>query len=60
VSRARALRLRERAAPGVIVDASVAVKWWAPEPDSAEAARLLRGEWRLIAPDPFNITARVE
>ena len=37
--------------PGVVVDASIAVKWWAPEPDSAVAARLLHGSWRLIAPD---------
>jgi predicted nucleic acid-binding protein len=35
----------------VIVDASIAVKWWAPEADSAMAARLLEGDWRLVAPD---------
>jgi predicted nucleic acid-binding protein len=51
VSRARALRVREVAAQGVVVDASIAVKWWAPEADSATAVRLIEGDWRLIAPD---------
>jgi predicted nucleic acid-binding protein len=51
VSRARPLRVREAAASGVIVDASIAVKWWAPEADSAMAVRLLEGTWRLVAPD---------
>ena len=44
-------RDRDVAARGVVVDASIVVKWWAPEPDSAVAARLLDGQWRLIAPD---------
>jgi predicted nucleic acid-binding protein len=35
----------------VVVDASIAVKWWAPEADSAVALRLLEGEWRLVAPE---------
>ena len=35
----------------MIVDASIAVKWWALEPDSAMAVRLLAGDWRLVAPD---------
>jgi predicted nucleic acid-binding protein len=51
VSRARALRVREGPAQGVVVDASIAVKWWARESDSASVARLLEGDWRLIAPD---------
>jgi predicted nucleic acid-binding protein len=51
VSQARALRVRDVAAQGVVIDASIAVKWWAPEADSATAARLIEGDWRLIAPD---------
>ncbi len=51
MSRARAWRLREVAAPGVIVDASIAVKWWAAEAGSALARRLLQGTSRLVAPD---------
>ena len=51
MSRPRTLRVREVAAAGVIVDASIAVKWWAPEAGSASAVRLLEGTWRLVAPD---------
>ena len=51
MSRARALRVREIAAPGVIVDASIAVKWWAAEGGAAVARRLLEGTSRLVAPD---------
>lgn len=57
MSRARPRGVREAAAPGIVVDASVAVKWWAPEPDSAVAARLLGGVWRLIAPDLMAVEA---
>ncbi len=34
-----------------VVDASVAVKWYLPEPGSVQAAALLRGHPQLIAPD---------
>lgn len=37
--------------PKVVVDASVAVKWYVPERGSAEAAALLEGGSHLIAPD---------
>jgi predicted nucleic acid-binding protein len=39
------------------VDASIAVKWWALEADSAMAVRLLEGEWRLVAPDLMAVEA---
>ena len=35
----------------VVVDASVAAKWFLPEPDAAAALRLLDGRRRLAAPD---------
>lgn len=35
----------------VVVDASVAAKWFLPEPDAAAAVRLLDGRRRLVAPD---------
>jgi predicted nucleic acid-binding protein len=35
----------------IVVDASVAIKWYLPEPYSAAAERLLAGGFRLIAPD---------
>lgn len=35
----------------VVVDASVAVKWYLPEPHSAAAERLLGGGFQLLAPD---------
>jgi predicted nucleic acid-binding protein len=35
----------------VVVDASVAMKWFVPEELSAEAVRLLDGSLELIAPD---------
>ena len=34
-----------------MVDASVAAKWFLPEPDAAAALRLLDGPHRLAAPD---------
>ncbi|MGQ0594619.1 MAG: type II toxin-antitoxin system VapC family toxin [Gammaproteobacteria bacterium] len=34
-----------------VVDASVAVKWFLPEVQSAEAVRLLRDDYLLFAPD---------
>lgn len=35
----------------LVVDASVAVKWFIPEPDSIAAIRFLGGKQQLIAPD---------
>ncbi|MGE5293522.1 MAG: type II toxin-antitoxin system VapC family toxin [Solirubrobacterales bacterium] len=35
----------------VVADASVAAKWFVPEPDAAAALRLLDGRHRLAAPD---------
>ena len=35
----------------VVVDASVAIKWFVPEELSAEASRLLVPEYELLAPD---------
>lgn len=37
--------------PKAVVDASVAVKWYVPEPGSEPAATLLAGPVRLLAPD---------
>ena len=34
-----------------VVDASVAAKWFLPEPDAAAALRLLDGRHRLVSPD---------
>jgi len=34
-----------------VVDASVAIKWYLPEPNSVDADRLLRGGFQLLAPD---------
>ncbi len=36
---------------GLVVDASVAVKWYVPEDGSREAAELLTGRRPLLAPD---------
>ena len=35
----------------LVVDASVAIKWFLPEPDAEPAVALLRAGHRLIAPD---------
>jgi predicted nucleic acid-binding protein len=35
----------------VVVDASIAAKWFLPEPDAAAAIRLMDGRRRLAAPD---------
>ena len=51
MSRARFRGVRETAARSVVVDASTAVRWYAPEPESPVASRLLEGGWRLTAPD---------
>jgi predicted nucleic acid-binding protein len=34
-----------------VVDASVAIKWYLPEPNSADADRLLNNGFQLLAPD---------
>jgi len=34
-----------------VVDASVAIKWYLPEPNSVDADRLLSGGFQLLAPD---------
>ena len=43
--------------PGVIIDASVAVAWFAPEDGSDVALSLLRSPRRLIAPDFLAVEA---
>jgi predicted nucleic acid-binding protein len=35
----------------IVVDASVAVKWYLPEAQAEEARRLLQGSWTLLVPD---------
>ncbi|OHB77226.1 MAG: hypothetical protein A2Z25_08270 [Planctomycetes bacterium RBG_16_55_9] len=35
----------------LVVDASIVVKWFIPEPDSIEAIKLLNGNIQLFAPD---------
>jgi predicted nucleic acid-binding protein len=48
----------ERAAYGaVVVDASVAVQWFASEPESEDAASLLRSGRDLLAPDVMPVEA---
>jgi predicted nucleic acid-binding protein len=49
--RERAARYRVSIAGPVVVDASVAVLWFANEPDPLGAARLLEVEAALLAPD---------
>lgn len=51
MSRARFRGVRETPAQEVVIDASTAVRWYAPEPESPIALRLLEGGWRLTAPD---------
>jgi len=34
-----------------VVDASVAVKWFIPEPHSGDSLRFLERDWSLLAPD---------
>lgn len=45
-----------RLAP-VVVDASVAVQWFANEPGSERAAQLIVGDHRLLAPDLMPVEA---
>ena len=53
------LRVRERlrTEPPIVVDASVAVQWFVPEPGSAEVTRLLGTEALFLAPDFMPIEA---
>ena len=53
----RARGVREEPATEVVVDASTAVQWYATEPDSPIAARLLEGGWHLTAPDFMAVEA---
>lgn len=46
-----ALARARRGPTTLVVDASVAVKWFLPEPDAAPAVAVLRAGHRLIAPD---------
>ena len=39
----------------IVVDASVAVKWFAPEPGSAEAEALLVGDESRAAPEHLTV-----
>jgi predicted nucleic acid-binding protein len=39
----------------IVVDASVAAKWFLPEADSEAAGRLLTGRRKLLAPDLIRI-----
>ena len=43
--------VRERPTSPVVVDASIAVQWLAPEPGSGQAMRLLESQSMLLAPD---------
>lgn len=51
------LMVRETGAKPVVVDASIAVKWFAPEEDSALADRLIGGDRILVAPDIMPVEA---
>jgi predicted nucleic acid-binding protein len=64
VTRARRLRpgrwqVRERlrTEPPIVLDASIAVQWLAPEPGSAQATRLLASVALFLAPDFMPIEA---
>jgi predicted nucleic acid-binding protein len=49
--------VRETGAKPVVVDASMAVKWFAPESDSSEADQLIEDERILMAPDIMPVEA---
>ncbi len=55
--RKRRLAVRETGAKPVVVDASVAVKWFVPEAGSAWAERLIATDRILVAPDIMPIEA---
>lgn len=54
---ATGVRARHAAYGAVIVDASIAVQWFANEPRSGVAARLLEEDQRLCAPDLMPVEA---
>lgn len=58
-STTRRWRTRERLAAesAVVVDASVAVQWFVPEPGSADAAQLLSSSALFLAPDFMPLEA---
>ena len=49
--------VRETGAKPVVVDASMAVKWFAPEADSGLADHLIAGDRILVAPDIMPVEA---
>ena len=49
--------VRETGAKPVVVDASIAVKWFAPEADSELADRLIAEDRILVAPDIMPVEA---
>jgi predicted nucleic acid-binding protein len=51
------IRRTTRAGAPVVVDASIAVQWFVPEPGSEGAARLLNSELPLCAPDVMPVEA---
>ena len=51
------LMVRETGAKPVVVDASMAVKWFAPEVDSVMADQLIEDERILVAPDIMPVEA---
>jgi len=57
LSRARRQAPRRARAAPVVVDASIAVQWFANEPGSERAARLIVEERPLLAPDLMPVEA---
>lgn len=55
--RPRRLAVRETGVRPVVVDASVAVKWFAPEVGSARVERLIATDRILVAPDIMPVEA---
>jgi len=53
------MRVRERlrTEPPVVIDASIAVQWFVPEPGSDEAVVLLRADAVFLAPDLMLVEA---
>ena len=49
--------VREAPVQDVVIDASTAVRWYVPEPESRIAVQLLEGGWRLNAPDFMPVEA---
>jgi predicted nucleic acid-binding protein len=55
----RRLHVREQlhTEPPVVIDASIAVQWFVPEPGSADSARLLQSTAVFLAPDFMPVEA---